>query len=94
MILPNPTATTVTHKGATMIKGDKVLNVDYDLHNNDSLEYDGALLIDRINSIETTSNIDKWRKDNAIRCIVEAVMWAQNIGEQHHKINKFNMLER
>ena len=70
-----------------MSKGEELLNINYGLHSTDSIENDGALIIDKIDNITALSSADRWRKENAIRCVVESVMWVQNITDQN-KISK------
>ena len=70
-----------------MSKGEELLNIVHNSSLTDSIENNGALLIDKIDDIIVSSSVDRWRKENAIRCVVESVMWVQNITD-HNKSSK------
>ncbi len=75
-----------------MTKGENLLNIEYSNNSIDSIEYDGALLIDRIFNIKENNLEDKLRKDSAIRHVVEAIMWVNMIDSQTSS-NNFSMFE-
>ena len=77
-----------------MTKGEKLLNIEYSSNIVDNIEHDGALLIDRIFDMEEDNSEDRERKENAIKHIVEAVMWAKMIDGHTFDSNVFGIIER